>query len=150
MDAPFKQEDEIYCPECAKPIKKNAVICVNCGIQVKELKTSLKQEIVFESSNSKSKTIAVILAIFLGYWSWLYTYKKDAKKFWIYLILIWAGSICIGILINNIGISTTLMNYGTWIWLFFLINTSSYVWVLINNIGRPNSFYTNYPNGYIR
>jgi len=34
-----KSPDEIYCPSCAKPIKKEAVICPNCGVQVKELKT---------------------------------------------------------------------------------------------------------------
>jgi len=145
----IKQEDEIYCPECGKAIKRNAVICINCGVQLKELKTSLKQEIVFDSSNSKSKTTAVILAIFLGFWSWLYTYKKDYKKFWIYLGIILIGATGFGILINKYP-STLLVNYGTWIWLYFLIIQSSYVWVLINSIGRPNSFYTNYPNEYVR
>ena len=29
-----KKEDEIYCPECGKPIKRNAVVCVYCGVQV--------------------------------------------------------------------------------------------------------------------
>lgn len=35
-----KKSDEIYCPSCAKPIKRDAVICPNCGVQVKELKVS--------------------------------------------------------------------------------------------------------------
>lgn len=39
-----KKEDEIYCPECGKPVKRNAVICVNCGVQIKEIRTTLKQE----------------------------------------------------------------------------------------------------------
>ncbi len=38
-----KKEDEIYCPECGKPIKRNAVICISCGIQLKEIKTSQKE-----------------------------------------------------------------------------------------------------------
>jgi DNA-directed RNA polymerase subunit RPC12/RpoP len=33
----LKKEDEMYCPECGKKIKRNAVICVHCGVQVKEL-----------------------------------------------------------------------------------------------------------------
>ena len=33
----LKNSDEIYCPECAKPIKRNAVICPNCCIQLKAL-----------------------------------------------------------------------------------------------------------------
>lgn len=35
-----EKPDEIYCPSCAKPIKKDAVVCPNCGVQVKELKVS--------------------------------------------------------------------------------------------------------------
>jgi DNA-directed RNA polymerase subunit RPC12/RpoP len=30
-----KQTDEVFCPECGKPIKKKAVICPYCGIKVK-------------------------------------------------------------------------------------------------------------------
>lgn len=26
---------EIYCPECGKPVKRNAAICTNCGVQIK-------------------------------------------------------------------------------------------------------------------
>ena len=35
-----KKEDEFYCPECGKPIKRKAIICPYCGIQIKELITS--------------------------------------------------------------------------------------------------------------
>ena len=37
---PEKKPDEIYCPSCAKPIKKDAVVCPHCGVQIKELKVS--------------------------------------------------------------------------------------------------------------
>lgn len=30
-----KNLGEIYCPECGKPVKRNAVICANCGVQIK-------------------------------------------------------------------------------------------------------------------
>jgi len=35
-----KKPDEIYCPSCAKPIKKDAVVCPHCGVQIKELKVA--------------------------------------------------------------------------------------------------------------
>jgi hypothetical protein len=35
-----KKPDEIYCPSCAKPVNKEAVVCPNCGVQVKEIKVS--------------------------------------------------------------------------------------------------------------
>ena len=37
-----KKPDEIYCPSCAKPIKKDAVVCPACGVQVKELKATVE------------------------------------------------------------------------------------------------------------
>ncbi|MBN1383281.1 MAG: hypothetical protein JW983_00170 [Elusimicrobia bacterium] len=39
-DIQEKKPDEIYCPSCARPIKKDAVVCPHCGVQVKELKVS--------------------------------------------------------------------------------------------------------------
>lgn len=35
----------------------------------------------------KSKTVCVLLAVFLSFWTWLYTYKYDAWKFWLGLAL---------------------------------------------------------------
>lgn len=32
-----KKEDEIYCPECSKLIKKEAVFCPYCGVKINEL-----------------------------------------------------------------------------------------------------------------
>ena len=34
-----KKQDEKYCPECCRPIKREAVICPFCGVQVKKLVT---------------------------------------------------------------------------------------------------------------
>jgi len=38
----------------------------------------------------KSKKVAVIIAIFFGMFSWTYTYKFDAWKFWLNLCLSFA------------------------------------------------------------
>jgi hypothetical protein len=40
MDTPLKQTDEIFCPECAKPVKRDAVFCANCGIKIKNIDIS--------------------------------------------------------------------------------------------------------------
>ncbi len=44
----LKKLDEIYCPSCAKPIKKEAVVCPYCGMQVKELKTTASERVLTE------------------------------------------------------------------------------------------------------
>src|SRR3989337_905778 len=66
-----------YCPACGKPTNSLAVMCVNCGAQLSA------QTIVAERKGGKSKTVSVLLAVFLDFWTWLYTYKKDAWKFWV-------------------------------------------------------------------
>jgi len=50
MNKPLKQADEIFCPECGKPIKRNAVLCQNCGTKLKELDISTsKKQFVLEN-----------------------------------------------------------------------------------------------------
>ena len=60
-----------FCKHCGKQILKEAVICVNCGMQVEELKGS--EKIIINNSNinsrmlgEKNKWIALALCIFLG------------------------------------------------------------------------------------
>jgi hypothetical protein len=59
----------------------------------------------------KTKTPAVLLAVFLGGWAWLYTYRADLSKFWI--------SIGVGffIFILNFGApGIGILNLGFWVW----------------------------------
>lgn len=60
-----------FCKHCGKKILKEAVICVNCGRQVEELKQS--ERIIINNSNvrsgmyrEKNKWIALALCILLG------------------------------------------------------------------------------------
>jgi hypothetical protein len=77
----------------------------------------------------KDKTAAILLAVFLGGWTWLYTYKKDAWKFWVALAL-------------NLTVFNPLW---TWI-LAFLPNIAIYVWAIIDVSVKPSQFYDYYPN----
>ena len=65
----------------------------------------------------KSKVTAVVLAIFLGFWAYTYTYSKDRRKFW---ILFWLTFAFICVFISsvmqtiNAGSSQTWCNLGKW------------------------------------
>jgi hypothetical protein len=134
-----KQEDEIFCPECGQAIKRNAVICVNCGIQVKALKK--EGEIIVDNpykevpstteAHAKNKTSAIILAIFVGFFAWLYTYKKSAWKFWLAL---------------GITIVFTIIYYTIFPIPLIIVGIGIFLWVIIDTAIKPNSFFTNYPN----
>ena len=36
----------------------------------------------------KSKLTAVLLAVFFGHWTWVYTYRDDGWKLWISLVFV--------------------------------------------------------------
>jgi hypothetical protein len=80
------------------------------------------------ASKPKSKKLAVVLAIFLAFWTWLYTYKVNAAKFWAGLIATIAG---IFLLTMFIGLPLLLA-----IWL----------WAVFDTVSTPTSWYRQYPN----
>lgn len=65
-----KQPDEIYCPQCGKPIKKETVICPNCGVQVKELKVVATQPPANQIQNIQTvihkRPLSIVLIVLLG------------------------------------------------------------------------------------
>lgn len=68
---------------------------------------------------SRSKTVAVALAILpIGIWSWLYTYKKDGKKFWLHLGL-------------------TIITFSLWGYVAWL-------WAIIDRLMKPSEYYSTY------
>lgn len=67
-----------FCTACGNALLNTAVVCPNCGTPTNLYRPS------FEPPR-KSKSTAVLLAVFLGIWSWLYTYEKNKKKFWLAL-----------------------------------------------------------------
>ena len=67
-----------FCSACGNELLSTAVVCPKCGSPTSLYSPSTSQR-------GKSKTTAVVLAVFLGIWSWLYTYDVNKRKFWIAL-----------------------------------------------------------------
>ena len=101
----------------------------------------------------KNKTVAVLLAVFLSYITWIYTYAEDKTKFWIAAIPLFVIAILvlpeeIHILqnleqytsdnlpdtpqIDRLSPISTLLLFGFWIW------------SIIDASVRPLSWYQNY------
>jgi hypothetical protein len=66
----------------------------------------------------KDKTTAVLLAVFLCFWTWCYTYKKDAWKFWL-----------------NLGLGVVTVGH----WLIV-----AWIWAVIDAARRPKEFYSDF------
>lgn len=83
------------CPSCAMPIDVSAIGCPGCGR-------------VLASPRSKAK--AILLAVFLSFWAWVYTYRKDRFKFWVGLVVATGG------MLVPVRLLGTVMVTGVWIW----------------------------------
>ena len=67
---------------------------------------------------TKKKSVAVILAVFFGIFSWTYTYKYDAWKFWLNLTLV-------------------LITLGFW-------GIVAFIWVIVDQAIKPQEAYSTY------
>lgn len=141
-----KQErgtDERYCANCGNVISKEAAICVKCGVPVGGespfLKPVTQQNVVVNTGAAvayitpKDKTAAILLAVFLSGWTWLYTYSKDSVKFWIF----------IGVGIANFVLS--ICTLSIWLWVAIPVSLGFHIWAIVDAAARPQSFYSNYP-----
>lgn len=97
-----------FCQHCGAPTTAAAEICVKCGGRVSGIAPSSSNTAV----GGKSKTVSIVLAIFLAFWTWLYTYKRDAWKFWVGLGLSILISILTAVTLGLLGI----LGFGLWLW----------------------------------
>jgi hypothetical protein len=70
----------------------------------------------------RSKGAAVLLAVFLSFWTWIYTYKLDAGKFWGGLVLAVIGAVLSLFLVGFFVI------LGVWLWAVIDTATKSEQW----------------------
>jgi hypothetical protein len=102
-----------YCVTCGGGLVATAAICPRCGTPVSGTRPG--------QVGAKSRTAAVLLAVFFSFWSFLYTYRTSAWKFWLGLGLT-VFSFILGESIvyatHNPGGAAAwgLIAVGVWIW----------------------------------
>jgi hypothetical protein len=135
-----------FCSACGSSIIETAIICPKCG-------SPTAKYVVTKGAAEKSKTTAVVLAIFLGIWSWLYTYKFNKNKFWVALTTYLAFSVVIlirGLFAayqRDIGYYPTAEEAILWrtvafAWLFTPVAFT--IWAIVDNATKSSSWYQNY------
>jgi uncharacterized membrane protein YvbJ len=105
-----------FCSGCGSGLVATAAVCPKCGTPQNSLSSQIGNPAVFETS--KSKTTAVLLAVFLSFWTWCYTYKKNASKFWI-------------------GLSVSVLLS----WLYGLPIIAIWIWAIVDAATKPDSYY---------
>lgn len=79
----------------------------------KKVKYKGKKKTVY---GGKTKGTALVLAVLLCHWTWLYTYREDAYKFWL------------GLVLNLILWWTFVVPLGIWIWAMVDVGTKTDEW----------------------
>jgi len=134
-----------YCTACGKAIIETAVVCPNCGSPTGNFVPRSPQSNPSVHYNSemypgaKSKTTAVLLAVFLGFWSYLYTFKADAKIFWasivappafvLLFLILWGGGVRAAFLL-----------------MFLFVSAIFAIIAIIRQATRPESWFAEYTN----
>jgi hypothetical protein len=102
-------------------------------------------------AHTKSKSASILMAIFLSYWTWLYTYKRDKGFFWLSIVLIIFFVAPIWPLMSWIVQSTShdIPAWGIiaviWIEISIILGVGLWIWALMVTIARPLSWYDSYP-----
>ncbi len=84
--------------------------------------------------SNRTKTTAILLSVFFGIFSWLYTYTINKARFWICLIFYFV------VLINVLMIDLPGV-----IWVLYIYSFGVWLWARINNAVKPEEFFANYP-----
>ena len=122
-----------YCQSCGNGVVATAVVCPKCGSAVSG-----------QGFGGKSKTTAVLLAVFLGGWTWLYTFKKDAWKFWVGLGLF---VLAIIIFLDYLdGLNNYDANGNAILGWYLIVSLGTRVWAIIDVAVKNSQWYGNYPN----
>jgi len=66
----------------------------------------------------RTRTTAIVLACFFGFWSWLYTYQRDRTKFWV-------------------NLSLSVVTVGYW-------GIVAWIWSIIDRASKPDDYYASY------
>lgn len=81
-----KNSDEKFCADCAAVINTKAEICPKCGVR------QTKQPLNFAvAENGKSKLVAILLAVFLGFIGGHKFYLGQVGMGILYAVFFWTG-----------------------------------------------------------
>ncbi len=125
--------------------------CPACGAAVKQ------------PARRKNKNTAVLLAVSLSWWTWLYTYKRDTWKFWLGLGI---GVVSVGLIfayiinvfayaINVVGLATSgslnepqlvgnISGWTNWATVALIAGFGVWVWAIVDAAVKSGEWYNSY------
>jgi len=95
-------------------------------------------------SHGKSKMIAVLLAVFLSCFGWLYTYKRNAWKFWLGSLLSGLPVLASAIFMEFYLSSTSQLANQILTFTSYAFPILVWGWAVFDNLSRGTSWYRKY------
>jgi hypothetical protein len=111
------------CARCGQALGPGQVQCHRCGSPV-------AGQVGLMVSTPKDKSVAVLLAVFLSFWSWLYTYQRDKQKFW-----------------TGLGVGIGSVVFGTFLLFPLVIPFGIWIWAIVDVCQKPDAYYRQFPQG---
>lgn len=128
--------DEAYCRSCGRIIKREAVMCVHCGVPTRAGGAGVGNVRYAGGTpgtgEGKSKAASIVLAVCLGIFTWLYTYREDGAKFWI----------SVGVTFANIILS--VLTLGLWLFVAVPAGFGIWIWTIVDTATKKEDWYASY------
>jgi hypothetical protein len=122
----------MYCSSCGRVIKREAALCVGCGVPTRRGSTTGAYRSGSGTGEGKNKVVAILLAVFFGQWTWVYTYREDGTKFWIAMA------------VNLACLVLTIFTLGLFLFFWIPILLGLWLWPLIETITRKDEWFEGY------
>jgi hypothetical protein len=87
-----------------------------------------------DNRESKSRVASVLLAVFLSFWTWLYTAEKDWWKFVVGLV--------VGI--GSFFLVFPLAEEATFVFIFTALNCAVWIWSIVDTAAKKDEWYRSY------
>jgi len=111
------------CANCGQALGAGQLHCLRCGMPA-------AGQLGPPVSTPKDKSVAVLLAVFLSFWSWIYTYDRDKQKFWIGL---------------GVGLGSAV--FGALLLFPLIFPLGIWIWAIVDVCQKPDTYYRLYPRG---
>ena len=138
-----------FCQNCGAQMAQTDGFCKSCGTPV-GARTVPNQAYPYQapynqrSTSPKSKIVSILLAVFLTFWTWLYTYRRDAWKFWLGLILSSLPVLIAAIFMEFFVSNVSWLPDDLLIALSYIMPLVVWLWAIADTVGKKQGWYDNY------
>jgi hypothetical protein len=95
-------------------------------------------------NHGKSKLVSILLAVFLTFFTWLYTYKKDGWKFWLGLFLSAIPGFTAAIFLVFYITNVAWLPDDVLIFLSTALPMTIWAWAILDSAIKRQVWYSNY------